>query len=141
MRRTPFTDARSEITAPRRGATTVELALVLPVLFLVVFGAFEFSRLNMLKHLAGVAAYEGAREGMIIGATAADVNAQVNGVLAAGGIINATVTTTPSAITGATTEVQVQVSIPVSGNFWVLPAYASGAVTGSCRLKTERQGG
>lgn len=123
---------------PRGGATTVELALVLPVLFLFVFGAFEFSRLNMLKHLAGVAAYEGAREGIVIGATTADVTAQVNTILAAGSVIDATITTTPATITASTTEVQVDVSIPVAGNFWVLPAYASGAVTGNCRLSTER---
>ena len=140
MRRRTLLNARTALHGARRGATTVELAMVLPVLFLVVVGAFEFSRLNMLKHLATVAAYEGAREGIIIGATAADVETQVNGVLAAGGIIDASVTTTPATITAATTEVQVQVSIPVDGNFWVLPAYASGSVTGSCRLSTERQG-
>jgi Flp pilus assembly protein TadG len=125
----------------RHGATTVELALVLPVLFLFVFGAFEFSRLNMLKHLAGVAAYEGAREGIVIGATASDVQTQVNAILAAGGVIDATITTTPATISETTTEVQVHVSIPVDGNFWVLPAYASGAVTATSRLSTERQGG
>jgi Flp pilus assembly protein TadG len=141
MRRRTLTTNRSAAHDARRGATTVELALVLPVLFLVVFGAFEFSRLNMLKHLASVAAYEGAREGIIIGATTADVQAQVNGVLAAGGIINANVTTTPATITTTTTEVQVDVSIPVAGNFWVLPSYASGAITGTCTLSTERQGG
>lgn len=140
MHRSTSQNDRAAVRDARSGATTVELAMVLPVLFLVVFGAFEFSRLNMLKHLASVAAYEGAREGIIIGATAADVETQVNGVLAAGGIIDASVTTTPATITSATTEVQVQVSIPVDGNFWVLPAYASGAVTGACRLSTERQG-
>lgn len=124
----------------RAGATTVELALVLPVLFLMVFGAFEFSRLNMLKHIAGVAAYEGAREGIVIGATASDVTTQVNAILAAGSVVNATITTVPATITDATTEVQVNVSIPVAGNFWVMPAYASGVVTGSCRLSTERNG-
>lgn len=137
----PRPQNRRSVPAARTGATTVELALVLPVLFLVVFGAFEFSRLNMLKHLASVAAYEGAREGIIIGATAADVQAQVNGVLAAGGIIDATITTTPATLTTTTTEVQVDVWIPVDGNFWVLPSYASGAITGTCTLSTERQGG
>jgi len=123
----------------RRGATTVELALVLPVLFLVIFASFEFSRLNMLKHLADAAAYEGAREGIIIGATTNDVEAQANVILAAGYAVGATITTTPTTITDDTTDVQVDVSIPVSGNFWVMPAYASGAITGSCRLSTERE--
>ena len=59
--RTPCTTC-SRREHGRHGATTVELALVLPVLFIIVFGSFEFSRLNMLKHLAEVAAYEGAYE-------------------------------------------------------------------------------
>ena len=125
---------------PHRGVTTVEVAMVLPVLFLFVLGAVEFSRLNMLKHLASVAAYEGAREGIIIGATAADVTTRVNAILATGSVHNATITTTPATISDTTTEVQVQVSIPVQGNFWLMPAFASGTVTGNCRLNSERLG-
>ena len=132
---TPLAGPRS-----RGGATTVELALVLPVLFLVVFSAFEFSRLNMLKHLADAAAYEGAREGIIIGATTADVQAKANAILAAGYVVNATVATSPGTIAENTAEVQVDVTIPVANNFWVMPAYASGNITGSCRLSTERTG-
>lgn len=124
----------------RRGATTVEVALILPVLFLFVFASFEFSRLNMLKHLAGAAAYEGAREGIVIGATAGDVTTRVNAILASGGVYDAEITTTPSTLSDSTTEVIVQVTIPVEGNFWVMPKYASGTITGSCRLSTEREG-
>jgi Flp pilus assembly protein TadG len=124
----------------RRGATTVEVALILPVLLLFVFASFEFSRLNMLKHLAGAAAYEGAREGIVIGATADDVAARVNAILASGGVYDADITTTPSTLSISTTEVIVQVTIPVEGNFWVMPKYVSGTITGSCRLSTEREG-
>jgi Flp pilus assembly protein TadG len=133
--------SRSSITSGRHGATTVEVALILPVLFLFIFASFEFSRLNMLKHLAGAAAYEGAREGIVIGATAAEVTARANAILAAGSVSDATITTTPSTITEATTEIFVQVTIPVEGNFWLMPVYASGSITGSSRLSTERQGG
>lgn len=132
---------RSSSTPGRHGATTVEVALILPVLFLFIFASFEFSRLNMLKHLAGAAAYEGAREGIVIGATADDVSTRVNAILTAGSVYDATITTTPSTITAATTEVVVQVTIPVDGNFWLMPAYASGSINGSCRLSTEREGG
>ena len=127
-------------TGARRGATTVEVALILPVLFLFVFASFEFSRLNMLKHLAGAAAYEGAREGIVIGATADDVTARVNAILASGGVYDAEISTTPSTLSVSATEVIVQVTIPVEGNFWVMPKYASGIITGSCRLSTEREG-
>ena len=128
------------VTGTRRGATTVEVAMIIPVLFLFIFASFEFSRLNMLKHLAGSAAYEGAREGIVIGATADDVTTRVNAILASGGVYDADITTTPSTITTSTTEVVVQVTIPVEGNFWVMPKYVSGTITGSCRLSTEREG-
>ena len=137
MRNRPTTVS---VRSNRSGATTVELALVLPVLFLVIFASFEFSRLNMLKHLADAAAYEGAREGIIIGANTSDVEGRANAILAAGYVVGATITTTPSTITETTTIVQVDVSIPVANNFWVMPAYASGTIAGSCRLKTEREG-
>ncbi len=43
----------------RRGATTVEFAITVPILFAVVFTAFEFSRMNVIRHTAVNAAYEG----------------------------------------------------------------------------------
>lgn len=124
----------------RRGATTVELAIVLPVLLMIVFGAIEFSRLNMLKHLASVAAYEGARHGIVPGATAEEVEAKVNAILSAGDVASATITTTPDTITDETMSVRVHVSVPVAGNLWVVPMFASGSITGHCELSTERQG-
>lgn len=140
MRRSITSASDATIRGPRDGATTVELALVLPVLFLVVFASFEFSRLNMLKHLADSAAYEGAREGIVIGATTSDVEAKANAILAAGYVADATIATTPATLTEDMTHVQVDVSIPVAGNFWLMPAYASGTISGSCRLSAEREG-
>ncbi|MGD9856165.1 MAG: TadE/TadG family type IV pilus assembly protein [Planctomycetaceae bacterium] len=136
-----FRTSRCTRNPARRAATTVEMAIVLPVLFVIVFGAIEFSRLNMLKHLANVAAYEGARHGIVIGASAADVETKAGAILNAGQVVNATITTTPATITEETTAVQVHVSVPVTGNFWVLPAFVSGSITGECELSTERQSG
>ena len=62
--------AASRRAARRRGATTVELALTLPILFLLVFGAIEFSRAHMLQHTTEIAATEAARQAIVPGATA-----------------------------------------------------------------------
>ena len=51
--------------ARRRGATAVETALVIGLLFLVVFGIYEYSRLLMVQNLAEHAAREGAREAVV----------------------------------------------------------------------------
>lgn len=137
--RAPYSQTPNRVErGERRGTVTVELALVLPVLFLFLFAAFEFSRLNMLKHLAEIAAYEGARNAVVVGATANDVASKANSILAAGSVSNATVTTTPATITPETTEVRVDISVPVDGNFWLLPTFTSSSVSGTCLLRTER---
>ena len=45
----------------RRGATCVEMALVAPVIFLIVFASFEFSRVLMVKQALTNSAREGCR--------------------------------------------------------------------------------
>ena len=42
----------------RRGASTVELALVLPIFFTLLFTAYEFGRANLMRHGAESAAYD-----------------------------------------------------------------------------------
>jgi Flp pilus assembly protein TadG len=43
----------------RRGSTTVEFALVVPLLFILIFGTFEFTRIMMVKQGMTNAAREG----------------------------------------------------------------------------------
>jgi len=59
-----------------RGAASVELALVLPVLLLVVFGIIDFGRAYNSKILVGAAAREGARVAAH-GGSRTDVEGQV----------------------------------------------------------------
>ncbi|HVK18957.1 MAG TPA: TadE/TadG family type IV pilus assembly protein [Fimbriiglobus sp.] len=49
----------------RRGAAVVEAALVIGLLFLVLFGIYEYGRLLMVQNLAEHAAREGAREAVV----------------------------------------------------------------------------
>lgn len=53
----------------RQGATTVEMASVLPVLLLLVFGFFEAGHALLMNSIVENAAYEGARYGIVPGAT------------------------------------------------------------------------
>ncbi|TWT55143.1 TadE-like protein [Rubripirellula amarantea] len=53
----------------RRGVATVELAVCLPVLVLLVFGAIEASSFIFLKQSLNVAAYEGVREAVRVGSS------------------------------------------------------------------------
>ena len=123
----------------RRAVTTVEMAFVLPLIFLFFCAAIEFSRLNILRHSADNASYEAARYVMVPGATSAEAVTRAKAVLAAAGAKNATVTINPSTIAEGTTEVQVTVSLPTKGNMWFINKFLpNGTIVSRTDLMTER---
>jgi Flp pilus assembly protein TadG len=111
----------------RSATTTVEFAVTLPLVLLLFFGSIEFGRVNMLRHSAAQAAYEGARRGIVPGATADDVRAAATEILNSTFASSYTITVTPSTITRHTTEVTVNISLPLASNSWVVPQYFAGA--------------
>ena len=122
----------------RHGAVTVEFALVVPILFLFVFGIIESARLNMLRNSLENAAYEGARRGIIPGATAADAQAEAERVLDAVSVGNASVAVSPAAIHSTTPEITVTVSVPLNGASWVIYVSArNNVMTRSITLTRE----
>ena len=82
-------DAR---TTRRSGATAVEMALVCPVLFLMVFGLFEIAYGYMVQHLIEDAARQGCRVGICYRKTNATVLNTVNGLLQTEGVVGANTT-------------------------------------------------
>ena len=67
------------VSQRRTGAVMVEFVIVAPLLFLFFFAAFEFCRVAMIRHTADNAVYEGARIGIIPGATADEAAARRSG--------------------------------------------------------------
>lgn len=125
-------------TGLRQGAATVEFALVATVLFLLVFGGIEITRISMLQHTVDHAAYTAARDAIIPGADTAAVKRTAEEHLAAIGVTGATVRVSPDPIAEDTSAVEVTVSIPVAGNSLVVPQFVAGNLTGRCLLLTER---
>ena len=122
----------------RRATTTVEFAVTLPVVMLLFFGSIEFSRVYLLRHTAAQAAYEGARRGIVPGATASDVQTVAQQILNSAFASGYTVTVTPSTITPTTTQVTVNISIPLTSNSWITPMYFGGkTLTKSFTLQRE----
>ena len=127
------------VTRPqeRCGATVVEFALVTPVVFVIFFGAVEFSRVNVVRHTIDVAAYEGARRGIVPGATAADVEARVAEVLSNVAIANSTVTVTPATLEGSS-DVTVDVLTPMNNNGFISGTFMKGqTLSGQSTLARE----
>jgi hypothetical protein len=94
-----------------------------PIVFLLFFAAFEFSRINMLRHTADIAAYEGAREGIVAGATSEEVEQRVQDLLAAVAVRQAEITVTPDPIQRTSRQVTVDVDVPIAPNSWLTPRF------------------
>ena len=123
----------------RSGAVVVEFAICVPILFLFFFASLEFSRVNMIRQTVENAVYEGARRGIVPGATANDCRTSAQGVLNSISASNATISVTPSVITKNTSEVTVAVSVPVNNNSWVIPVFfANRSISSEMTLKRER---
>ena len=80
----------------RSGAAVVELALCLPVLFLIVLGTVEVCNGIFLRQSLEIMAFEGARISVTPGATTSDIQDQVNTIAATRNVNIDSVTVTPA---------------------------------------------
>lgn len=129
---------RIRLRRPRRGATVVELAMCMPILFLLLFGCYEFARTNMMRHAINAAAYEGARTGITPGATVADVEASANFILSTVGVRNFQIEVTPDPIELRSKRVSVAIRLNVSDNATIPMLYNKNTqLVGECALKRE----
>lgn len=114
------------IAQDRKGAVTVEFAVVAPIFFLFVLGLIEFTRAMMVEALLTNAAHLGARTGIVDSAQTSDVTTAVTNYLSAAGISGTTITVSPSppSSAGYGQNVTVQVSVPYSSVTWLpFPRY------------------
>jgi hypothetical protein len=107
------------IHRPRLAAVLVEFAVVLPLVVVFSFGMIELARLLMLQHTADTAAYEGARQAMVPGATAGEAIEAAQAMLDAAELKDASISVTPALIEESTPVVTVNVIIPIKPNSWV----------------------
>jgi len=123
----------------RAGAVVTEFAICAPLLFFFFFASLEFSRVNMIRQSVENAVYEGARRGIVPGATADNCRASAQAVLNSISATGATINVTPSVITKDTPQVTVEVTVPVNNNSWVIPVFFEGrSIASSMTLNRER---
>ncbi|MGQ9576918.1 MAG: TadE/TadG family type IV pilus assembly protein [Thermoguttaceae bacterium] len=94
----------------------MEFAVVAPLFFLLVFGMIEFGRMVMVQQIITNAAREGARIGVLDGATTSDVTTAVTNYLQNASVQGATVSVTPSPPSSAGYGEPVTVTVSVSFN-------------------------
>ena len=126
----------------RFGATTVEAAFALPILFAFIFAGWELARVNMIRNSMASAVYYATREAMLPGATEAKILARGSNELGAVGVNGASFTVTPNVITDDTTEVTVDLTVPTSANSFGLTEFLVGRnLEATCTLSRELQPG
>ena len=97
----------------KRGAAAVEMALVAPLFFLIVFGIIEFGRCVMVQQLLTNASREGVRRAVLDGTTTADVQQTVSNFLTSAHISGATTTVNPDPPSSAASGAAVSVTVAV----------------------------
>jgi Flp pilus assembly protein TadG len=116
----------------RRGAAVVEFAIVVPIFVLLVFGMIEFGRMVMVHQLLVGAAREGARQAIVNGSTAVDVEQTVRNYLTATSLDGqeASVNVSPDPATANTgTAVTVETGIAFEKASWLPAPFFLRAVT------------
>ena len=123
----------------RRGTVTVEFALAAPILFMVIFAGIEFSRVNTIRNTVDNAAFDGARKGIVSGATAAQCRTEAELLLNALDLKGYTVTVTPAKISPTTTDVTVTIAVPLgTENLLLTPRFVLGStLTRSVTLQRD----
>lgn len=123
----------------RRGTATIELAICMPLLFAVIFGAVETSNAIFLQQSLHSAAYEAASVASAVGGKQNDAQKRAEAVLESAKVKNSTVTIVPTvnSRTAAGTKIVVTVSAPLNSNipmFGFLGNRTSTASVTMCRL-------
>ena len=121
-----------------RGAAAVEFAMTAPILMLFVFAGFEYSHMNSIRNAADFACTQGARQGVLPGASSGQCKSMTDHYLALSRVQGATVEISPAVITPQTPEVTVTVSVPLSRNALPLSSFVVGnTLVHSITLKRE----
>ncbi|SIN79964.1 TadE/TadG family type IV pilus assembly protein [Halodesulfovibrio marinisediminis] len=124
-----------------RGAAAIEMALMLPILLLLVFGTIEIGRFYWAKHAVVHAANEGARLAVLPDVTQQEIDEVVAFYLSDWDpTVVPTVTPIP-ATANAPAAIKVTVSIPFS--FIILPNFITGAfgvqaISHSVTMRSEK---
>jgi Flp pilus assembly protein TadG len=110
----------SRVGNKRRGAATVEFAIVAPLLFLLVLGMVEFGRMMMVQQILTNGAREGARKAVLPGATDATTFATIDTYMGNAGIQGHTRQVSPDpGAAAAGTPINVTVSVPYKDITWL----------------------
>lgn len=131
---------RSKTQHKRLGALTVEFAIVANMMFVIIFGCLELTRLSLIRSLAQDAAYFAARAAVVPGATESDATNEANRILGTLGTRGVQVQINNGlGLSQASTELRCEVIIDLKQNMMMmsmLPGWKE--IRAVSTMKTER---
>ena len=131
---------RKHLKQSRKGASSVEFALVFPLVLTFFLGLITVAQGFLILDMTQLAAYEGARRGTILDATAEEVMARTKETLGALRLRDVDILVSPSQIDNSTPEVEVSINVPMRSNAWAAgPFLPSNWVIGSS-VKLRKSG-
>lgn len=137
----PLRKTETSLTShPKRGAVSVEFALVAPIVFLIFAGSLEFTAMNLIRQTAGNAAYEAARIRIVskgkIESARAEALRLIKSVCPAKNV-TVNVEDEYGGVMSERTGVHVTIKIPVSENSWGFGRFTGDlTIEKQCRLTT-----
>ena len=94
------------------------MALVLPILMALFVAAVDVARVNNIRNTAEFASYASARQGIVAGKTATDIQNHAQASLDVIGIHEAIIDVVPQVITDETPTVTVRIDVPLNANLF-----------------------
>ena len=137
--RLPFWTSRSGLRhQSRQGAVSVEFALCVPILFTIMFAAYELAHANMMLHATESAAYEAARVSIVPGSRAEQARTAAAAILNSVGVANfeMSVTTAGTFPQNETVLVEIEVDYQQSSSAFRFFPW-SPIMRGRCELSRE----
>lgn len=105
----------------------------------MIGATMEVSRVTIIRHSLDNAAYEGARVGVVPGATSDEVIAAAEAYLSNLQLAGWVVAVAPTPLTDTASEVSVVVSLPLADNSWGSRIFSPNTyLNGRSTLTTER---
>jgi len=136
----------NQVTSPRychctrRGNATIELAITLPLMAIIVLGSVEVCSQIYAKQAIESVAYECVRVAISSGATDAQVQAKATQILNSRGIKNGTLVTKPASINNVKRgkEITVTVTAPAASNSMSVTSFVKqGTIEAACVMVKE----
>jgi len=119
-----------EIPQGNRGNAVVEMALVLPIMLLLVFGITEFGRAWMTVNILQTASREGARLAVVTTPDVSAVQARATAVCRAAAI-------TPTSVDCVGPDIDGIVTVTVNANFNVVSGHVLNMFSGTIPLSAQ----